>query len=831
MLGGCRPSFENVEIWLRCYCWHTFLAHFCAGIESICGEINSGLYFINASGDTRRINYKLESCRCGTSSILSLLTQGCIFSGMKRRDDALITLLILCQERAARANASPKESPPARRPHHRLYFWAYGVPCYCLAPRCRRTLIIHSEISVRAWSADQTMTSGRHMLTPMLATSLGALVLVQHQGGGAIGLHDGGSGAFSAIIAAIAGVAFSLPLRAPASQGPRARMLVFAASVRTAGALATPRPKIGDQEYGPHSEIEHVKRHGVRCGTDEHPHLHDDEHGRALAKSDCGFSTDPKPIYSPSQGPIYRIKTCIPVIMSSDGQTGAISQACIHGGMVWLNRDFRATAGQKSANSVDTRIEFQLIKTLEHKNTAWMIQEHGTPGGFWDAATGECDVNRAANIFIKTPPSGILGQANLAHYASGTAPDGSTIGTSVWGPCATSGSYNEGATATHELGHYLGLYHTFVSGNQDAPLPASSCPAQTKPGCYERPGDTLCDTNAQANAEYACDNENECGEDEPVHNFMDYSHDSCLTTFTEEQARRMRCALTSYRSGIYTEHAGGWVGPLTSPNPPSWPTAPSPPTRSCTCQASWTYDGVTSSGCANPDQDPSSPWCFSNEGTGCLLPDSNPSTYGWFYCMINEPPPSPNPPPSPLPPNAAKCSCKASWSNSGRTAAGCANPDNDRGGEYCYSNEGRGCIKPNGLPATLSYFYCTPCVCAASWIHEGISGAGCSNAMCVTVHGRGCILADGTQATADYAPCTPPSPPPPVHVKPPSPPAHPSPPPGCPCPSIAHGILGDGTCDRDCNVRNSLFNTNQPPGPWRAHVTLPHKNTGGGVQL
>ena len=261
----------------------------------------------------------------------------------------------------------------------------------------------------------------------------------------------------------------------------------------------------------------------------------------------------------------------------------------------------------------------------------------------------------------------------------------------------------------------------------------------------------------------------------------------------------MRCALTSYRSGIYTEHRSVVHALRRRPDPPSWPIAPSPPTRSCTCTQT-----CTRAAWENPDPDAPGPWCHSNEGTGCLLPDGSASTDSWFFCTIDEPPPSPSPPPSPLPPNAAKCSCKVSWSSSGTTAAGCANPDNDRGGTYCHSNEGRDCIKPNGQPASLSYFYCTPCVCAVSWIHDGISGAGCSNAMCVTVHGQGCILADGTQATADYAPCTPPSPPPPVHVKPPSPPANPSPPPGCPCPSIAHGILGDGTCDTDCNVRSCL---------------------------
>ena len=213
---------------------------------------------------------------------------------------------------------------------------------------------------------------------------------------------------------------------------------------------------------------------------------------------------------------------------------------------------------------MDTRIEFSLLKTLEHKNTAWMNQDHGDAGGFWDAATGDCDVSKAANIFIKTPPGGILGQANLAHYANGYAPDGSTIGTSAWGPCATSPSYNQGATATHELGHYLGLYHTFNPST-------GSCPGQHAPGCYGSPGDRICDTNAQANPVYDCASKDSCGHTEPIHNYMDYSHDSCLTRFTEEQARRMRCALTSYRSGIFTEIAGGGgsVAPVASPPPPA----------------------------------------------------------------------------------------------------------------------------------------------------------------------------------------------------------------------------------------------------------------------
>ena len=574
-------------------------------------------------------------------------------------------------------------------------------------------------------------------------------------------------------------------------------------------------------------EVEHVHHHGLRCGTKE-PKLDKHKHGRALAKGDCSATfTDPKPKYSPTNGPVYRINTCVHIIMSTDGETGPVSEACVSGGIAWLNRDFRATAGHKGSGSVDTRIEFLLIKTTTHRSDAWMGQDHGETGGFWEAATGECDVSSAANIFIKTPPGGILGQANLAAYADGLAPDGTTIGTMAWGPCATSSSYGLGATATHELGHYLGLHHTFNTDCQGSEGSYSgSCSAQTAPGCYagrtpSTPGDAICDTNPQNCAVYDCASQGSCGHDEPVHNYMDYSHDSCLTQFTEEQARRMRCSLTSFRSGIFTTIADGYVAPVASPPPPAPPLGsvspppPSPPPPRCTCAPSWTYNSVVSSGCANPDSDANGNWCFSNEDAGCLLSagqadGATPSntegggaaTASWFYCgaAVHSPPPPPSPPPSPMPPDASKCSCQASWTATvngvALAAGGCANPDGDRGGAYCPSNEGRGCVKPGGQAATLSYFYCAACACAASWTHAGVAGEGCVNNMCVTTHGAGCILADGTQAASSYAVCTPPPPPPPTVVVPPSLP-HAAPPPACPCPSY---WLGDHECDAACNV-------------------------------
>ncbi|GAB1311542.1 hypothetical protein MFIFM68171_01752 [Madurella fahalii] len=87
--------------------------------------------------------------------------------------------------------------------------------------------------------------------------------------------------------------------------------------------------------------------------------------------------------------------------------------------------------------------------------------------------------------------------------------------------------YNLGRTGTHEVGHWLGLHHTF------------------RGGC-EGSGDLVDDTPPQGNATRGCPQKGdeyfdtcEGGDPDPIHNHMNYSAHDCRNEFTPGQVDRM----------------------------------------------------------------------------------------------------------------------------------------------------------------------------------------------------------------------------------------------------------------------------------------------------
>ncbi|KAI3317849.1 metalloprotease [Xylariaceae sp. AK1471] len=179
-----------------------------------------------------------------------------------------------------------------------------------------------------------------------------------------------------------------------------------------------------------------------------------------------------------------------------------------------------------------------------HGITFSLVSSDWTVNSNWAADGAEQAMKKALrkgtyadlNIyFLGNLGGGLLGYCYFptSSHASGSTNfilDGCTIlGQSV--PGGTAAPYNLGGTATHEVGHWMNLYHTFQGG------------------CAS-PGDSVDDTPPEASAASGCPTGRDTcsgGGVDPIHNYMDYTDDDCYTQFTTGQETRMFSAWSTYR--------------------------------------------------------------------------------------------------------------------------------------------------------------------------------------------------------------------------------------------------------------------------------------------
>jgi len=324
------------------------------------------------------------------------------------------------------------------------------------------------------------------------------------------------------------------------------RIHIFVVLLLTVGFLGFAMPADADDEgylvdgiifdsRADYLNSEYFKIMGRRCGTpsrEELPYMPPVDG----APADCSLaSTTIDPAYNP--GDIFEIPVVVHVIYTTAG-VGNISDFQVESQIDILNEDFMALAGTPGANGTMTGIQFRLEAINRVENNTYFNCSY--PCNAMKIAL-RWDTNLYLNVYTNSG-DGYLGWATLPQTSAGSSVDGVVCAWNAFGRNSPYPPYNQGRTATHEIGHWVGLFHTFQDG----------CGVTTSPGCYSS-ADTLCDTSPDQEPHYYCTPGVNCGSFPiPIENYMEYTNDTCMEEFTPEQMNRMRCSLINYRPSVYS---------------------------------------------------------------------------------------------------------------------------------------------------------------------------------------------------------------------------------------------------------------------------------------
>ena len=245
---------------------------------------------------------------------------------------------------------------------------------------------------------------------------------------------------------------------------------------------------------------------------------------------------------------LHIIPVVVHIIYSN--QNDNIENAQVHDAISILNEDSRRTNPDTSnlrnifkSVAADLEVEFRLAKkdpngkctngiTRTQSNLSLAANNNVKSLIGWDNKKYlNIWVVRSINLSGVTGPGIVLGYAAFPYNNIPGTSDGIVIRHQNFGSVGTAQA-DRHRTLTHEVGHYLNLYHTFQGG------------CSSGDNCFDTPPVTTSSAGCSSN-------QNTCSNDNPdlpdmIENYMDYTDDDCMNTFTQNQKQRTKAVLNVF---------------------------------------------------------------------------------------------------------------------------------------------------------------------------------------------------------------------------------------------------------------------------------------------